>query len=305
MRKKIFVRNRKKWAAALLLLLGIAGLLAAACAVWLPKAREKARRAAVELSAEVILPMAGDGKVYFDALDFVCAYVSGEDSLEHVLDALERAENDLRTRQEASGDVPLPERADGTLKRAGIARKEFREFCGARSFWLDEYIWSLASLREYLDERGAEFEFDDEKYWMQSAEVLRETYWGMLYYAGINRWFAQWREEETDYVRERILDQLPPDVCGQYPWETQLFVIERKTDIFRKYREMFCELPPGYTEKEREESEKLQSGYEDETSVFPQGSWLYSLLAVKNVREEVLEREKMLEEYYDYYRQQQ
>lgn len=302
MKKHILVKKGTRRIAALLLLAVIAGLLIAVYAVYHPVEREKARRAAAETFADIILPMADDSAVYFCALDSVRAYVSREESLEHALDTLERAENDLRARQAASGEPNFPEESDKALKKAGISPEEFRDFSGARSFALDVDIWCLVSLREYLEEKGDEFEFDAAQYWTRSLDVLRDTYWGMLYYMGVNRWFVQWDEEETGCVQEQILDRLPADFHVLYPWETELSVIERKINIFQKYREMYYEIPMGFTAKERETAAGLREGYGQQgTSIFPEGSWLYSLSALKSMRESALETQRLIERTNEHY----
>ncbi len=307
MKKSNVAKKRNRWAAASLLLLGIALLLTAAYAVTLPKVRAGARQTAVEIFADVILPMADDSTVYFDALDFVRAYVSQEESLERTLDALERAENELRARQDSSGEAELPAQTARTLKKAGIAPEEFREFFGARAFGLEEYLWSLTSLKEYLTEMGSEFAFEEVQYWTKSLDILRDTYWGILYYDGVNRWFAQWDEKAADCVRGQILEQLPEKLSDRYPWETELSVIENKTVIFRKYRETYYELPMGYTLEEREAAARLRDGYESqEALIFPQGSWLYSLLDIKRMRESTRGMQRLIErndEYNERYRE--
>lgn len=340
MKKHCFRKSRYDCAAAVLLILVCAAAAAAAGYI------ENVWKQAVETAAGVILPMAEDGAVYFRAVDSVRDYLSEEIGLEQALDALDSARNALDEKAgETSGAAELPEGTARALERAGIDVQEFREFAGARDYKLSEYVWSLDSLREYLEavsgeavsgeavsgeavseeavseetvsgengseegspqeagseEDSLEMAFGEDLSMIRSLDILRETYWGILYYAGVNRWFARWDEKRTEYVREQILDRFPPDFSPGYPWETELSVVERKTAIFKKYREMYYELPMGYLSEDSGKYDRLRAKYEEETdSVFPKGSWMFSLLNVKMVRESEREARKVSEKNDEY-----
>lgn len=287
------MKRRGKWAALFLLTVLIGGGLTVFCCTG---QKEKTHRAAVDAVAEVILPMAEDGAVYFQALEAARACVSGEERLEVVLELLDSAEETLCLNRDSLEEEPLSGRLEGTLKKCGISPEEFQEFSGAHKAELEEFIWSLQSLETEFREKGAEFDAGEREAWITVLDVLEGAYWGYLYYEGINRWFAGWDEEQAAYARGRIADRLPADAGSRYPWETKLSVVEKKAAIFQKYREMYCEIPPEYSEETREEAAALRAEYENrDDSIFSAGSWLYSLQLIKNIREASEQVRRILE----------
>lgn len=171
--------------------------------------------------AEVLLNQDADSAEYDGALLAVGSYLEnpGKDALLEAETAVKDAVSQLEDAEESFEPKTLDGNFSELLKKYGIEPEEYMMMADERAENLYDYVSSLKAFEEYLSyEKEDDLTRDALKAAYEMAAKEQEV-WRAYHYCGINYWFAGWEEEEADYVRQKVYDNLQSFSAEREAWQ--------------------------------------------------------------------------------------
>lgn len=184
--------------------------------------------------AVILLNQDADSAGYDGALLAVGEYLEnpGKDALLEAETAVKAAISQLEEAEESFESKVLDGNFSKLLKEYGIEPEEYMMMADERAEDLYDYVSSLKAFEEYLSyEKEDDLTRDALKaaYGMASKE---QEVWRAYHYCGINYWFAGWGEEETDYVRQKVHDNLQSFSAEQEAWQDDRDAVEQRMTFY-------------------------------------------------------------------------
>jgi len=186
------------------------------------------RKMIIDDYAEIIFLQDQDSAYFDQALSAVSAYID-DITAEHkaaAIDALEGTIAQMEADSAECDSYAISEEFGQILEKHQISRVEYQMNADSRYTYLQDYIQDLTYLEEYLAyaEDGEAFMEDLRMTYrfMEEEQRLMRAY----NYTGINYWFAGWGEEETEYIRQEVLDKLQSFFAQDAEWENSRDAVE-------------------------------------------------------------------------------
>lgn len=217
----------------------------------------------VDEHARLFLPMDQDGSVYDAALEKVGRYITGKIAQAEALEILQDTVETFRDEKEGLEAYTVSEEFGSLLMEYGILPEEFEAFGNSREPQLQSYLTDLESISGYLENADEyAYQYRSVVFWHDLCETLQDSHRGYYYYSGVNYWFAGWKDSQTAYVQEQVIDRLESYIPEGCTWETDREVIEQKTMHYLDLADDCVELAAEFEGQEREELYMMERQFE-------------------------------------------
>lgn len=209
--------------AGILIAVGITG-----CISQKTQERLAERKAIVDDYAKIILLQDQDSANFDKALSAVDAYLADASAAQKTAaqNAIQEMIAHMETDCAACEAYEISGELGKLLERNHISRVEYQMNADSRSIYLQDYIQDLTYLEEYLSyaDEGDVFMKDlrtTHQFMAEEQQLMRR-----YNCVGINYWFAGWGAEETEYVKQEILDRLISFSAEDIPWQDSRDAVE-------------------------------------------------------------------------------
>ncbi|MCI9416289.1 MAG: hypothetical protein HFI82_02590 [Eubacterium sp.] len=214
--------------------------------------------------SKIILQRDLDSAEYDSALAAVGHYLNDPDkeSLQSALSAVQHTARQMSEEAEQTKAYQMDEEFSELLQEYGIEPEEYLMNADERKQNLYDYISTLNTLDEYLT-------YEHENY--VTGKALKKEYEMQIAiqkimrsydYCGINYWFAGWGEEETEYVKQKVHENLASFEAEDEAWQDTREAVEQRMEFYLNELEERMEEWAQYLGDYQEELYQMQSDLE-------------------------------------------
>ena len=229
------------------------------------------RRQIVDDMAPAILLIDSISALRDEALDIVGRYAeSGSDEdLQEAMEALEDTYDELLKLEEQAeqyADAELTEEYLTILEEEDISAQDYLTFMTIPATNLENYSFEIYYLYSDLADLYYGVETQEESFvFNYETQVLNQQYERQYgWYAYVNYWFAEWEDEDLDYVQEQILDHLTSLNTEGLEWDSSRDSIETRINAIIDNIETLTVELEAYVEEEEDALEALKKELEEE-----------------------------------------
>jgi len=215
---------------ALAICLAAVSLCLAGCLQGTSKKDREERKAIIDDYREIILLQDRDSARYDQALAAMDPYIESPtlQKKAEAADTLWEILEELKAESAAFESYTISGELEQMLENQGISMVEYQFNADARYAQLEAYIQNLSFLDWYLEyadvdsQAMSDFISAAERYKNYQKEMRAYNY------IGINYWFAQWGEEEEEYIKNQVLNRLESFAAEDAKWEDSREAVEEK-----------------------------------------------------------------------------